>query len=482
MEDTSLFGFDPEKLKQMMAQFASTPEDQKAADKQAAFAFGFNALAHPYKGQELQSFANAGQNAMAARADSLAGAQQGKFKAVQTGMGMAKLNQEMQAMQMQQEQQRKMAELTQSASVPGMPPMGPPTPGGDMQPAIPPSFDKQKYGAGLWQIDPNKAMAFDSAQAKESPFDKINTKDFTQDSIRQFESTGRRSDLIPASGKEIGNVSPNDFTGPSVAKFKQTGNYGDLIPRGLSAAEEQRLNLERQRINQTERHWQADHAEIDPANLKETAKAIAAYQQPPLTSWAMAKPQGQALMGEVMRLNPAYSAQSYAASQQSLKAFATGKQGQAVNSFNVALAHLDTLQEAADAMKNGNIPLLNKINNAYKQQSGNPGPTNFEGIKQVVGNEIVKAIVGSGGGVDDRKQAADAIKAANSQAQLNGVIGKYKELMTGQLKGLQQQYEQTTQRKDFHTKLSPAAQKLVGAGQAQMDDFAAADRILSGGR
>ncbi len=472
-----LFGIDPEQLKALMAQFGASPEDQQAANKQALQALGFGLL-QGRKGNELATIGQAGFGAMNARQQSLADAQSGKMRSIQTGLGLAKFSNELQNQQAQQAQQRQLQELTQRSGMPGMAPMGPPTASGEMQPEVQPSFDKQKFGAGLWQIDPSKAMAFEAAQAKESPFGKLDPKDYTQDSLRRFQSTGSQADLVPVGKPMIGNVTPAEYTSASVAKFTQSGNYADLVPRGMSEAEQMRIKLEQQRIGQAERHWQADHAEINPANLQETAKAIANYQQPPLTAWAMAKPQGQALMGEVMKVNPSYSAQDYAASQQSLKAFSTGKQGQAVNSFNVALSHLDTLQEAAKALKNGDVQMLNKVSNYYKQQSGNPAPTNFDGIKQVVGNEIIKAVVGSGAGVEDRKTAAEAIAKANSPAQLNGVIDKYKELMSGQLKGLRQQYEVTTKRKDFNARLSPQAQKLIGDGEAQVNDMAAADRIL----
>ncbi len=475
-------GLDLEKLKQLMAQFGATEQDKADANKQAAFAAGFGLL-QGRKGQELATIGQAGLGAMGARQQSLAQSQQMRSRGLENALGFANLSQSMQQHQAQAAQQQQMTNLAQQSTIPGLPSMGPPTQNGDMQPEVLPRFDKQKFGAGLWQIDPKQAIAFEQSMAKESPYGKIDPKDYTADSLRSYGQSGSVADLIPAaSGKTIGNVTPAEYTPQSVAKYSQTGNYADLVPRGLSEKDQQQLAIERARLAQTERHFQQSNAAVDPANLQSTAQAIANYQQPPLTSWAMAKPQGQALMGEVMKINPGYSAQDYAASQQSLKAFSTGKQGQAVNSFNVALSHLDTLQAAAGALKNGDLVALNKASNFFKQQSGNPAPTNFDGIKQVVGNEIVKAIVGAGGGVEDRKQAAETISKANSPAQLNGVIDKYKELMSGQLNGLRQQYEVTTKRKDFGERLSPQAKKLLGESQAQSDTMSAADRIISGGK
>ena len=53
----------------------------------------------------------------------------------------------------------------------------------------------------------------------------------------------------------------------------------------------------------------------------------------------------------------------YGAANKVVKDFSTGKPGQSVRSFNVALSHLDTLGNLADALKNGNIQIINKVAN-----------------------------------------------------------------------------------------------------------------------
>lgn len=142
-----------------------------------------------------------------------------------------------------------------------------------------------------------------------------------------------------------------------------------------------------------------------------------------------------------------------------LREFTSGKLGNSVRSFNVSLSHLDTLSNLADALHNGDAKMVNKVGNYFAEQTGGAAPTNFDAAKKIVGDEIVKAIVGSGGGVHDREEAARVIAAANSPAQLKGAIGTYKELMRGQLNGLQQQYEQSTGRKDFDKFLSQHAKE-----------------------
>lgn len=150
-------------------------------------------------------------------------------------------------------------------------------------------------------------------------------------------------------------------------------------------------------------------------------------------------------------------AADFGATGKSVGAFSTGKQGDLLRSFNVGISHLNTLDGLVGALNNGDIQAFNKMGNAYAQQTGNPAPTNFDAAKAIVGDEIIKAIVGGGGALADRENAQNQINRANSPQQLRGVIQTYKELMAGQLSGLKKQYSDTTHRDNFDSRLSPEA-------------------------
>jgi hypothetical protein len=204
-----------------------------------------------------------------------------------------------------------------------------------------------------------------------------------------------------------------------------------------------------------------------PAGIASTAKAIAEYRQAPLSSMALRSPQGAALMQAVNQINPGYDSTQYGAKNKSRLDFSTGKNGNTVRSLNVAVQHLDQLGALSQALDNGNVQLFNKIGQAYAQQTGNPAPTDFAAAKNLVADEVVKAIVGSGGGVQDRQDAAATISRASSPQQLAGVIQTYQHLMGGQLSGLKQQYEKTTGLHDFEEYLAPETQaKLETHAQA----------------
>lgn len=216
-------------------------------------------------------------------------------------------------------------------------------------------------------------------------------------------------------------------------------------------------------LTETKRHHAA--LEGDPAMIEETAQAIAAGKLAPLSGFALSRPSAQATMSRVIQINPDFDPTQFQTRQKAEKDFGTGKQGNSIRSFNVALSHLDTLDQLSDALNNKDTQLVNKIGNAFAEQTGNPAPTNFVAAKKIVGDEIVKAIVGSGGGVADREEAARTLSSVSSPAQLKGVINTYKDLMRGQIGGLRDQYKSTTGKDDFDTKFLSESGRQVAHPQ-----------------
>lgn len=178
------------------------------------------------------------------------------------------------------------------------------------------------------------------------------------------------------------------------------------------------------------------------------------------------------ILQQVVQYQPNYNQQEYGQADKAVKDFGTGRQGQSVRAFNVALEHLDTLQELGNALHNKDFPLINTLANRYKTETGEPGPTSFDGAKQLVADEVVKAIVGSGGGVQDREEAAKTIRAASSPQQLVGIIKTYKHLFGGQIKGLEQQYKSLSKRDDFRDRfLTEKGRKAAGEDAVEVRPF-----------
>ena len=278
-------------------------------------------------------------------------------------------------------------------------------------------------------------------------------------------------------GREGFTAEGNPIARPGTS-LHETGNALDIDNNALNAAGRKELIQKGyyQPIPQRDpNHWERLEPETPTAASNPTiknppgagaapsmAQKIANYEmKPPASRSAMYGP----LMQEVSRLNPDYDETKYATVQDARKKFTTGKQGDTVRSMNVAIDHLDTLKEAGDALRNGDMPLFNKIANQYSQNTGSEIVTNFDGIKSIVGSEVAKAVAGGQMALADREEIRKELSAANSPEQLAGVIKKFQQLLGGQLKGLKTQYEEAGL-KDFDKKLTDRTKRVLGESGA----------------
>lgn len=188
-------------------------------------------------------------------------------------------------------------------------------------------------------------------------------------------------------------------------------------------------------------------------------KGIATGQQAFPSTYALSKPlYANVIMPSVYAYNPKASGQMY----QNIKAFETGKQGDQLKFMNTSVAHLDTAQELADALNNKDTKVLNRVANMWKEETGEDAPTNFDTARQIVGNEVMKAISNAGaGGVAEREELQKRFDKAGSPAQLKGAISTAQKLLVGQLSSIRKQYEYSTQQEDFLTqRLTPRTRSI----------------------
>lgn len=152
-----------------------------------------------------------------------------------------------------------------------------------------------------------------------------------------------------------------------------------------------------------------------------------------------ATPRGQRILAAVEEKYPEYDVTTAQAKVAAAKAFTSGKEAGLLRSIGTANKHLDMLDGMVDALNNGNIQSLNRLGNKWTAETGDPAVTNFDSAKEIVGQEVVKAIVANGGGVAEREEAQRKLDTANSPAQLRGVIKTYRTIMDAQRESLLQQ-------------------------------------------
>lgn len=195
-------------------------------------------------------------------------------------------------------------------------------------------------------------------------------------------------------------------------------------------------------------------------------KAVGDYRQN-IATLSRSRGYREQILQDALRYNPDYDQTQYTGRNRAVSNFAGGVEGRTVRSLNVAIDHLGTLDDAAKAMQSGDLPVLNRVVNAYRTQTGSPLATNFDSIKQVVSAEIAKAVVGGQTALHDRDDMAQRANNASSPAQLSGIITEFKKLMAGQMKGLRKQYETSTRLKNFDDFLEPATKTALDAVSAK---------------
>lgn len=154
----------------------------------------------------------------------------------------------------------------------------------------------------------------------------------------------------------------------------------------------------------------------------------------------------------VYKYDPTYEEQRYGNRYFTQKSYLPGQvNGKLILSNASALGHMDVLQEAYDAMKNGDLKTINEIANRYKVQTGSAPEAVFNAIKGVIGAEVMKSIVPGGGGVVEREEVRETLSREYSPEQFMGTLNGYRALMQEQYDNMKQDYE----RNDLDPKLWP---------------------------
>lgn len=199
-----------------------------------------------------------------------------------------------------------------------------------------------------------------------------------------------------------------------------------------------------------------------PPGYADVVRAVADYEIDPNREASLQKGARDRLYRDVKQYDPTYDQTHFAEKSGVIQNFSRGPASQAVNSLNVSVAHLETLRQLGDALQNGNIPVINRVSNAVSAQLGRPAPTNFEAAKEIVGDEVVKAVVGGVNSQADREAIKHLILAQQTPAQLNGVIKTFQTLLGGQLDGQRQRYQAGTGLNNFDQKyLAPATRDAL---------------------
>lgn len=143
--------------------------------------------------------------------------------------------------------------------------------------------------------------------------------------------------------------------------------------------------------------------------------------------------------------------QDYAASGRALGSFAGGQLGNQARALNNTTGHLRLYEQTFQALQNGNLQLVNSMDNAWKKATGQGAPTTLQAMGNIIGPELTKILTNTNAGTgDERAQFSQtAGNLANSPEQMGDAIHAVRGMLGRQAADLALQYHGATGRNDF---------------------------------
>lgn len=178
---------------------------------------------------------------------------------------------------------------------------------------------------------------------------------------------------------------------------------------------------------------------LDP-NRAGQIKAIKEGRMQPPSSFALKTPYWQAMMRDVGQYEPGFDMTLWKRRNETQADFGKGKMAGDIKSLNTVIGHMDDLLQTGDALNNTNSPLWNRVANAYIDNTGDPRVKAYTITQNAVADEMAKVFRSTGMSDASIKGWKDELSAANSPAQLHGVVRKGLDLMQSRLEAVGDQY------------------------------------------
>ncbi len=203
-----------------------------------------------------------------------------------------------------------------------------------------------------------------------------------------------------------------------------------------------------------------DYLKTISPSFANTIKGIADGRIPMPTGMIMRTQYGQQLMNALNQYEPGFDATNYGARNATAKAFASGKEAQAVRALNQVTQHMEVLHEKAANLNNTASPLLNQgINVIGKNVFGSSGPTDFVAAAHPVAEELSRAFKGANLSDSEVRTWEQSLNRDMSPEQMQGSLVTMQRLLVGAQDALEQQYKKTMG-KDLKP-LTPKAQQSI---------------------
>jgi hypothetical protein len=135
-------------------------------------------------------------------------------------------------------------------------------------------------------------------------------------------------------------------------------------------------------------------------------------------------------------INPSYQEGDFSASKKlsgELASTRTGTAGGTLLSAGTAANHLNMLEQAGEALNNGDIQSINRLANTLGVAVGKSPAVTFQAIAEQVNSEVAKVVAGGQPNEAELKQNRDNLNNSQSPEQIRNVIRSYVGLMNGRI-------------------------------------------------
>lgn len=175
-----------------------------------------------------------------------------------------------------------------------------------------------------------------------------------------------------------------------------------------------------------------------PKQIAPMVKAMIEGRQPLPTGAAMRNPATLALIDAAHSVDPTFDATSWGARAAGAKDFTSGKSAEMVRAANQTLAHVGSLLDAMDNLKNGRFPAANAVGNFVNEQTGGGQPGAFRTNAHAVAEEMSKVFKGANLSDAEIRQWEQNLSENMSPEQQRTQIAKLSELLHGSLAALEE--------------------------------------------
>jgi hypothetical protein len=175
-----------------------------------------------------------------------------------------------------------------------------------------------------------------------------------------------------------------------------------------------------------------------PKEMAPTVKAMIEGRQPLPSTQAMRSPATLALIDAAHAIDPTFDATSWAARQAGAKDFTSGKSAEMVRAANQTLAHVGSLLDAMDNLKNRAMPAWNAVANTVSEQFGTGEQGAFRTNAHAVAEEMSKVFKGANLSDAEIRHWEQNLSENMSPEQQKAQIAKLSELLHGSLAALEE--------------------------------------------